>query len=86
MISATDGLFDRDGTESRPGVELTQEQLVDRIRTLNPSAPSGYLMGFRREALASYLDHLQLTLQPRGRTSWVRRSETPAIVRAVNTN
>lgn len=64
--------------------ELNSEQLVDWIQSLNPSASTTYLMGFRREALSAYLDHLMLTLQPRGRTSaWVRRAETPAIVGGV---
>jgi hypothetical protein len=60
---------------------LTTAQIVERIMTINPSASSNFLIGFRREALADYLDHLVCTKQPRGRGArWIRRGDTPGIL------
>lgn len=62
-------------------VPMTRAQVIERIMSLNPSAPSGYLDGFSDGALREYLDHLTASLAPRGpEARWVRRAATPAIV------
>jgi hypothetical protein len=59
---------------------MTQEQLVDQIRAINPGARVEYLLGFRPAALDQYLRHLQCAAEPRGRGSrWVRGGDEPAI-------
>ncbi len=63
---------------------LTREQLMESIRTINPSATAGYLERFEGEALAVYLQHLLACREPRGRAArWRRPGDTPAIVRAI---
>jgi len=57
---------------------LTREQVIDRIRALNPGASSDYLGRFETPALALYLDHLSLTSEPRG-SIWRRPGDTAAI-------
>jgi hypothetical protein len=55
--------------------------VIDEIQRINPSAGRDWLAIFDYTALRLYLDHLQLTLEPRGRSSvWRRRGETSAIV------
>ncbi len=55
--------------------------LIDEIQRINPSAGRDWLAFFDATALRMYLDHLQLTLEPRGRHSiWRRQAETSAIV------
>jgi hypothetical protein len=63
------------------GANLRREQLLGHIRTINPSASIAWLDGFEDRQLQDYLEHLQKTLEPRGRTStWLRRGDTPGIV------
>lgn len=63
---------------------MTTEQLIERVRTLNPTARVEYLARFDRLALANYLDHLISAMEPRGpRARWVRPLETPAISKFV---
>ena len=60
---------------------LSKAQIIDAIQQLNRSARREWLDMFATSALRRYLDHLQLTLEPRGRGSrWIRAAETPAIV------
>jgi len=70
--SDTDSLFSQ-------GKGLSREQMIDRIRALNPGATPDYLGHFETPALALYLDHLNVTSEPRG-TIWRRPGDTPAIV------
>lgn len=67
---------------STPAPDPAHERLVDRIRTLNPSASREFLVNFRTQALELYLRHLAIAVQePRGRTAvWVRPADTPGIV------
>ena len=56
-------------------------QIINAIQELNRSARRDWLDAFAIPALRRYLDHLEVTLEPRGRGSvWVRSGETPAIV------
>ncbi len=60
---------------------LTRQQLVDSILELNPTATSGFLMGFTDDSLQRYLEHLSLGHGPRGKgTSWLRETGRPGIV------
>lgn len=64
-------------------VLLTIDQLIDRIKTFNPSASPDYLASFDRAALINYLEHLEYAHCPRGpHARWERRPETPAIIYA----
>ena len=69
------------GTElHHPGTHA-REQVIDRIMSLNPTAPLGFLERFGDAGLRDYLDHLIVANAPRGRdSSWIRRNDTPAIV------
>jgi hypothetical protein len=58
---------------------LTKQQLIDGITEINPSADLRWLDDFEDDELQKYLDHLQLTIEPRG-TSWMRTHETTAVV------
>ncbi len=59
---------------------MSREQIIDRIRSFNPTASLGYLGGFDNGALAQYLDHLMTASTPRSeRTAWQR----PAGLRAI---
>ncbi|MGH7291556.1 MAG: hypothetical protein ACREJT_10125 [Myxococcota bacterium] len=60
---------------------LTKIQIIDAIHQLNRTATPDWLARFDSVRLHRYLDHLQVTLEPRGRTSiWVRPRETRAVV------
>jgi hypothetical protein len=60
---------------------LSKSQIISAIQQVNCSARSEWLGLFDIHALRLYLDHLQLTLEPRGRTSaWIRPGDTPALV------
>ncbi len=60
---------------------MSKQQLIEAIRTLNPSAATDFLGHFNEQNLQRYLHHLRYTTRPRGAASiWVRPSETPAIV------
>jgi hypothetical protein len=56
----------------------SKHNLIDAIRTHNPTAPIEWLSNFSPEALRVYLDHLLSTLDPK-ETAWVRPGDTPAI-------
>ena len=67
-------------TTKRQGADtMSKQQLMNGITELNPSADPTWLEHFDEPALRLYLDHLQLTIEPRG-TSWERTSETTAVV------
>ena len=71
-------------SEDAPPMSARRRRLVDQIVTLNRSADTRWLSRFDDAALESYLEHLHATSEPRGRSAvWVRRSETPGIVRRV---
>ena len=56
-------------------------QIIDAIQQVNQSARRDWLNRFAAPALRRYLDHLQLTLEPRGRASiWVRPGDTHALI------
>lgn len=55
-----------------------KHNLIDAIRTHNPTAPIEWLSAFSADALRVYLDHLLSTLDPK-QTAWVRPGDTPAI-------
>jgi len=60
---------------------MTKSQLIDAIQQINPGARAEWLGVFGVPDLRVYLDHLQITLEPRGAASrWVRRGDTRAVV------
>ena len=60
---------------------LTKPQLIHSIQEINNSAQGDWLAMFEISALNRYLDHLQITLEPRGPTSrWIRPGDAPVIV------
>lgn len=60
---------------------LTKPQLISSIQAINNSARKDWLATFEVSALNQYLDHLQITLEPRGAASrWVRDVDSPVIV------
>ena len=60
---------------------LSKSQVISHIQQINRSAPTEWLSRFDEAALTKYLDHLQKTLEPRGRDStWIRQGDTPAVV------
>ncbi len=67
--------------ETAPLRDLSDEQVVDQIISINRSATAAYLKQFKRESLDKYLDHLLETQKPRGRESrWDRPGDAPAIM------
>ncbi|MCH8824271.1 MAG: hypothetical protein IH984_12300 [Planctomycetes bacterium] len=60
---------------------MSKTQLINSIQQINQSARAEWLAAFEPKALQGYLDHLQITLEPRGRnSSWIRPAGTPVIV------
>jgi len=60
---------------------LTKGQIIEMIQQFNQSARREWLDLFDAAALRRYLEHLQWSLQPRGRESvWIREGETPAVL------
>ncbi len=60
---------------------ISKTRIIDAIPQLNRSARADWLDSFATDALRRYLDHLQVTIEPRGRASvWKRSGETPAVV------
>ncbi len=60
---------------------LSKTRVINAIVQLNRSAPPDWLNNFAVTALRKYLDHLEFTIEPRGRTSiWTRSGDTPAVV------
>jgi hypothetical protein len=67
--------------DEAPRAELSFEQVVDHIISINRSATVDYLKQFKRESLDKYLDHLLESQKPRGRESrWDRPGDAPAIM------
>jgi hypothetical protein len=59
----------------------SKNELIDRIRQINRTADPQWLERFDDSSLVDYLEHLQLLMEPRGRTSvWRRRAESRAAV------
>ncbi|MCP4758900.1 MAG: hypothetical protein GY894_09495 [Planctomycetes bacterium] len=56
----------------------SKSNLIDAIRTHNPTAPVDWLSSFSGDALRTYLDHLLSRLDPKN-TAWVRPGDTPAL-------
>ena len=66
--------------ETPSGSSLTREQIVDRILSINVTAPIDFLASFSDRALGQYLEHLQVASMPRDRHSrWVRPSNARAV-------
>ncbi len=64
-----------------PRVELSREQVVDQIISINRSATAEYLAQFEQKSLNTYLDHLIASQQPRGpHARWDRPGDTPAMM------
>ena len=60
---------------------LSKTRVINAIVQLNRSAPPDWLNKFAVTALRKYLDHLEITIEPRGRESvWIRSPKTPAFV------
>ena len=60
---------------------ISKTGIISAILQLNRSAQPDWLSKFATPALRRYLDHLEVTLEPRGRESiWIRSAETPAVV------
>ncbi len=60
---------------------ISKTRIIDAILQLNRSAKADWLDNFATDTLRRYLDHLQVTIEPRGRASvWQRSAETPAVV------
>ena len=60
---------------------LSKTRVISAILQLNTSARPDWLNKFAVGALRRYLDHLEVTIEPRGRASvWTRSRETPAVV------
>ncbi len=60
---------------------MTKARIIDAILHLNRSARRPWLEAFAAPALRQYLDHLEITLEPRDRESvWIRTGDTPAVV------
>ena len=57
----------------------SRSKVIDAIQQINRSAQRHWLESFDTPALKRYLDHLELTLEPRGRRSvWVRSPDSRA--------
>ena len=84
LFSWTKSNHTKPSTESytqAPRADLTREQIVDQIITINQSATAQYLDQFERRSLDTYLDHLLSAQQPRGPHSrWDRPGDTPAMM------
>lgn len=59
---------------------MTRTQMVERIQSLNPTASADYLETFSPRHLLTYLEHLTVSLEPRGRSArWARPEDSPAL-------
>ncbi len=55
---------------------MSKRQLIDDIRTLNPTARPQFLAQFDEESLRQYFDHLRDAREKRLKVaSWIRRPE-----------
>lgn len=77
-------LFANRGESQPDPIAPGRAQLISSILEKNPSASLEFLGRFPEPALKDYLDHLELTAEPRGLgRGWVRRTGAPAIVTRV---
>ena len=59
---------------------MSKHELIERIRQINRSAPTDFLVHFEPKALEDYLSRLSLPLHGRGpRSVWVRTGNHPAV-------
>lgn len=66
---------------SAPPIQLSREQVVDQIISINRSATAEYLDQFEQDSLDTYLNHLISAQQPRGRHArWDRPGDTPVMM------
>jgi hypothetical protein len=64
-----------------PRANLSREQVVDQIISINRSATAEYLGQFERKSLDTYLDHLISSQEPRGRNArWDRPGDAPSMM------
>lgn len=62
-------------------VNLNKNQIINAIQQINHSVDTRWLSSFNEPKLRAYLEHLQLTIEPRGRHSiWRRTGDTPAVM------
>ncbi|MFK7961118.1 MAG: hypothetical protein AB8G96_11400 [Phycisphaerales bacterium] len=60
---------------------LSLDQLIDHVMELNPTASREFLARFDRREVQEYLEHLQLTTEPRGsHSAWVRPDGSRAVI------
>ena len=60
---------------------IEKNRLIKLIQETNQSSTREWLEQFNQEDLRLYLDHLDITREPRGGgSSWTRRGDTPAAV------
>lgn len=60
---------------------LSLDQLIDRVMELNPTASRAFLSRFSPREVREYLEHLQLTTEPRGsHSAWVRPDGSRAVI------
>lgn len=70
-----------DELPSAPPIELSREQVVDQIISINSSATAEYLEQFEQKSLHTYLDHLISAQEPRGPLArWDRPGDTPVMM------
>lgn len=64
-----------------PPVDPARKRVVEQIISVNPTATAAFLDRFGTTELQNYLEHLEVTSQPRGAAArWIRPSGTPGIV------
>ena len=60
---------------------IEKNRLIELIQETNQSSTREWLEQFNQEDLRLYLDHLDITREPRGgSSSWTGRGDTPAVV------
>ncbi|MEE2681346.1 MAG: hypothetical protein VX641_03135 [Planctomycetota bacterium] len=60
---------------------IEKNRLIELIQETNQSSTREWLEQFDQADLRLYLDHLDITREPRGgSSSWTRRGDTPAVV------
>jgi len=60
---------------ARPPRDWTREDLIEKVRAINPSASVEYLAGFDMASLGLYLAHLEWAALPR-KARWHRPGDT----------
>ena len=80
MVAETRMMRTTEQAEGR--VWLGRDELIERIRAINPTARAEFLARFDADALLLYLDHLVVTESPRATCeAWVRPADSRAIGR-----